>query len=278
MGLWYITFVSVLKTALSVGLCISVYDSPAVGDSSTTKYWAVDTSLKCYEGDHLKLLYFVVLAYACPVYGGLLILFGIFLSSPVECLKDKNGWVYETMGFLYRSYRLGRRRYWEVAVVARKVSIAFLVFCAHLFDSVLPITGLAHFIILAIVAQIATAPYRRRFEDLNRFEVVSLFASLVTTLTAAMLKEEDFTDNTTRELLTAACVLLNLVVFIVFAYHILKFVVEYLKQILREGEDDADPDAGVFGVLPHWMSYEYNHLMNRFRRRRGQSENLSSET
>ena len=262
MALWYVTLVPVLRTALSIGLCVNVDNSlNAYADDSTTKYWAVDTSVKCYEDDHAKLFCFVVLAFVCPMYGGLLILFARFLRAPAEHLRNKDGWVYETTGFLYRSYSLGRRRYWEIAIILRKVGIAFMVFCAHRYDSVVPITGVAHVITLAIVAQIVAKPYRREFEDLNRFDLASLFVSLVTTLIGITFRQEDFPEDVTRELSTATCVLVNLATFITFAYYNLKFLTEYLKHKLIEQNEDCEPEWGVFTVLTRWTVCKVKHAI-----------------
>ena len=259
MVIWYLTLVPVLKTTLSVFLCVGVHDSLDLAEDMVAQYWVVDTSLKCYEGDHLKLVYALVVAFVCPLYGGLLFLFVVSLKVPVHHLTHKQGWTFQTTGFLYRSYKLDTRRYWEVAIVARKAAIAFLVFCAHLYDNVLPITGVAHFITLAIVAQILVMPYREGFQVLNRFELASLFVSLVTTLAASMLKDENYPEDYTRELLTAACVLLNLVTFSVFAFYILKFSAEYLKKDLRgKGQTCAD-DAGTIRIVVQWIGYEIKH-------------------
>ena len=266
MVIWYITLVPVLKTALSVFLCVDVHDSTNLEEiEATHKYWAVDTALRCYEGDHSKLLYIVVVGFVCPVYGGLLLLFIAFLGVSAPHLNYKHGWGYQTTGFLYRSYRLDHRRYWEVAIVARKAGIAFLVFCARLFDSALPITGVAYLIALAIVAQIMVMPYRYRFQDLNRFELASLFASQVTTMAASMLKDEDYPENYTRELLTVACVLLNLITFSVFVFHLLKFAADYLRHRLLERGEDTALDAGMFSILWQTIGYEINRLIAKLR-------------
>ena len=254
MVLWYITFVPVLKVALSVGLCVDVHDSPYIEDESATKYWAVDTSIECHQGDHAQLFGFLVLTFVCPVYGGLLVLFIIILKICVRDLMNVNGWAYETTGFLYRSYRLGRLRYWELAIIVRKGVIAFLVFCAHLFDSVIPITGVALFITIAIVAQILTNPYRESFKNLNTFEVASLFVSLMTTLIAIMLKEDDFPEDYTREVATLVCLLTNLGALLFFSYWALKNWVVYAK-IRRDARKNrifegelAVLDAGVLDM------------------------------
>ena len=266
MVIWYITLVPVLKTALSVFLCIDVHDEDDLAKIDVThKYWAVDTALKCYEGDHLKLVYTLVVAFVCPLYGGLLFLFVVFLRIPVQHLSYKRGWTFQTMGFLYRSYRLDTRRFWEVAIVARKAAIAFLVFCAHLYDNVLPITGVAHFVTLAIVAQILVMPYRDGFQVLNRFELASLFVSLVTTLAASMLKDENYPENYTRELLTAACVLLNLVTFSVFVFYLLKFAAEYLKRTLREKGQTCADGTSTIRIVVQWIDYEIKHHFTKTR-------------
>ena len=265
IALWYITLVPVLKTAMSIGLCVDV-------DDTATKYWAVDAEIKCYEDDHARLLYFVVLAFVCPVYGGLLIVFALFLRAPAEQLRDKDGWIYETTGFLYRSYSLGRRRYWEVAIVLRKVAIAYMVFCAHLYDSVVPITGVAHVTTLAIAAQIVAKPYRKEFEDLDRFDLASMFVSLLTTLVAITLRQEDFSKDVTRELSTAACVLLNFITFVTFVYYNLKFLTEYLKRKLMEQNEECEPDWGVFTVLVRFISCELKHAIDSVKARFASSD------
>ena len=69
MALWYVTLVPVLKTALSIGLCVDIDDALDIYTADRiTRYWPVDTNMKCYEDDHAKLLYFVVLAFVCPMY------------------------------------------------------------------------------------------------------------------------------------------------------------------------------------------------------------------
>ena len=264
MVTWYVTLVPVLKTALSVFLCVDVHDSTNFAEVNTTHvYWAVDTSMKCYEDDHMKLVYGLVVAFVCPVYGGLLALFVVYLKSPPQHLIHKPNWAYQTTGFLYRAYKMDCHRYWEVAIVVRKVTIAFLVFCAHLFDSGLPITGAAYIIVFAILIHILAMPYREDFKDLNRMELASLFVSLATTLAASMLKDESYPENFTRELLTVACALLNVIAFSVFAFYILKFAAEFLRYKLIERGDHNASEAGMFRIVAIWIIFEVNRLIGK---------------
>ena len=266
MVIWYITLVPVLKTALSVFLCVDVHDLADFSKVNVTHtHWAVDTRMECYAGDHRKLVYGVVVAFVCPVYGGLLVLFISVLKSPFQHLVYKRGWAYQIAGFLYRSYRMDLRVYWEIAIVTRKVTIAFFVFCAHLFDSGLPITGVAYIIMLAILAQILAKPYREDFKDLNRMELASLFVSLSTTLAASMLKDESYPKNFTRVLLTVACALLNVILFFVFVFYIIRFAAKFLRYEMRERDERFAADAGMFCVLMHWIDYKVKHLIGKLR-------------
>ena len=287
MVLWYITFVPVLKAALSVGLCVDVHDVLDPDSDGTTSYWAVDTSIKCGEGIHSRLKFFLVLCYVCPVYLGLLAFFVGVLRQRTDEGKDDQGadadveisphvdthnWVFETLGFLFRGYRLGRCRYWEVVVVMRKVAVTFLAFCANRFDSATPVSGIAYVITFAIVAHILAMPYRERFNELNKFEVAALFVSQMTTQAATMLKDEGFPHNYFRELLTVACVVLNIVTFFVLTSYLLKFTSEYLKHGLFERRVHLHSNAGVFGVFTCWIGFKVKSLVNKLRRNRTESQ------
>ena len=256
MVLWYITSVPVIKTALSTVLCVearSILDATDEGEEMS--YWAVDTNLKCFEGDH-QMLATLILSFIGLVYGGLLIAFIIVLGSSEEQLNDTDGWIYQTMGFLYRSYRHGRRRYWEVVIVARKAGIAFLVFCAHRFDVPLPVIGAAVFFSLAIGVQIVASPYRKRFDALNKLDTFSLFVSLLTTLLASMLKSDSFLNDWTRMTISLLCGLINVITFVVLSSFLFVFAVQYLKIVLTDKGTLSDSEVGNLRVLKTWLRSE----------------------
>ena len=291
MVLWYITFVPVLKTALSVGLCVDVHDVLDPESNDTTSHWAVDTSIKCYEGIHRRLMLFLVPIYVCPVYLGLLVFFIVALRSRSDKRNDQSAdgdtevshpldtrnWIFETMGFLFRGYRLGPCRYWEVVIVLRKVAVTFLAFCANRFDSATPISGIAYVITFAIMAHIVAMPYRERFKELNRFEVAALFVSLMTTLAASMLKGEESPHNHFRQLVTALCVLLNLVALLLFLGYLLKFTSEYLKYGMIERREHSRHDGGAIGVLASWIGSRVRSLGHSSRLNRGASQDLEDD-
>ena len=266
MALWYVTSVPVIKTTLSTVLCADAYNTlDATGENDAEivdavegemiSYWAVDTSLRCFEGDHLMLV-ILIASFVFLVYGGLLIAFVVILGSSEEQLDDTDSWIYQSTGFLYRSYRHGHRRYWEVAIVARKAGIAFLVFCSHRFDSSLPISGAAVFLTLAVSAQIVAMPYRQSFDELNRIDIFSLFVSLLTTLLATMLKNESLTVDAGRLAISVLCVLLNITALIVLVSFLFCYFVDYVKLSLKETGTIVDPSTRTLHVLRVWLHFK----------------------
>ena len=269
MTLWYITSASVIKTTLSVVLCVRVYnvlDGTQNDDEivDTTKYeeisyWAVDTKLKCFEDQHLILVLWI-LPFVSIVYGGLVVFLIFILTSPKELLHRPDGWIYRTTGFLYRGYACGWRRYWEVAIVLRKAIIAFLVFCAHRFDSLFFITCLSIFIMLTMGAQIVVMPYRKEFDILNRIDLSALFVSHLTIMFAIMLKSEGLTKEWHKMTLSIICVVLSISAFLLYLSFLLKYCAKCIMLCVRECGTHINADAGTLKILTIWLGYNLRSL------------------
>ena len=254
-----------MKAALSAQLCVDVHNPSDPEDGHVTSRWAVDTDLECFTGTY-RALVILILSFVAIVYGGLLILLVITLGSSEEQLKNQSSWAYETVGFLYRGYTVGHRRYWEVVVIARKVIVAFLAFCAYRFDSQLPIIGIAIFILLVMGAQICTMPYRKEFHVLNKIELCSSFVSVLTVLIAAMLRNESFPDDGKRLVASSIlCLLLNVITFLVFACILGQYGIDYLDLMLEDEIDDYGPAAGNLQVLKVWLKHEASELFDFFK-------------
>ena len=269
MALWYITSVPVIKATLSAVLCVRAYNvldgiPNDDGTIDTTReeemsYWAVDTSLKCFEGDHLILAIWILLSVSI-VYGGLLIVFISILASAKGLLDHPDSWVYRTTGFLYRGYGSGWRRYWEVTTVLRKAIVAFLVFCAHRFDSLIFVTCAAIFIIVAIGAQIVVMPYREKFCDLNRIDLFALFVLCFTILIANMLESEGVTKEWRRLALSIICVVLNTFAFLVLLSFLFSYCVQCIRLSTSECGTYIDADAGTRKILTIWLNCQIQSL------------------
>ena len=264
MVLWYVTFMPVMRLTLSLVLCVDVYVYDTIEneeEKDPKSYWAVDTGLECSDGTHSALIYFLALSFVCPVYGGSLILFVSALSRPKKELSDKNGWVYETMGFLYRSYKHGMRHFWEVAIVFRKAGIAFLIFCAHRYESVTYVIITGIFIAVAMGAHALVMPYRQEFCVLNKFELLSLFISLLTTLITAMLKSEENPNDHWRDVASIGCMMLNGITLFVFGYFVVRYTIRYIKLDLKSDGVRICNNAGVCRILSHWICHEIKLLL-----------------
>ena len=276
VALWYITSVPAIRTTLSVVLCVNAYDVLAVTEEAEKiSYWAVDTSLECFEKDHL-ILAVCILLFVSVVYGGLLIVFVSILASAKELLDQPDSWVYRTTGFLYRGYGSGWRRYWEVAIVLRKAIIAFLVFCAHRFDSLFPITCAAVVIMLAMGVQIVVMPYRQKLRVLHRIDLFALFVSLLTIMMASMLKSEGLTNEWRGLTLSSVCVVLNVSTFIVLLSFLFKYSTDYARLLMSEAGKHIAADAGSLRVLVIWMHSKVQWLVDSVEN--GKSDDLSSLT
>ena len=262
MVLWYVTFMPVMRLTLSLALCVDVHDTREYGEDTKTSYWAVDTSLECFDGTHSALIYFLALSFVCPVYGGSLILFITALSRQESERSKLDGWIYETMGFLYRSYKHGMRHFWEVAIVFRKAGIAFLIFCAHRYESVtfVVITGI--FIAVAMGAHALVMPYRPEFRVLNKFELSSLFVSLLTTLITAMLKSEENPNDHWRDTASIGCMMLNGITLFCFGYFVARYTIRYIKLDLESDGVRICSNAGVCRILSHWICHEIELLLS----------------
>ena len=267
MALWYITSVPAIKTILSVVLCVHAYSIPdgtqndlEVIDATKEEkvnYWAVDTKLKCFEGQHLTLVISILL-FVFVIYVGLLIVFICILASDRDLPNNPDRWVYRTTGFLYRSYKSGWRRYWEVAIVLRKAIIAFLVFCVHRFDSPAFIIYLATVTILAMGVQIAIKPYREKF--LNRIDASALIVSLLTIVLAIALESGGFTREWLGLTLSIICVVLTIATFLVLLCFLLGYCAEYIKLSPSECGRHIDADAGTLTPMTIWLGCKLQSL------------------
>ena len=262
VALWYITSVPVIKTTLSVLLCVNAYNfMGATEEVEEISYWAVDTSLRCFEGDHLKLVIWIV-SFVSVVYGGLLIFFISVLALAAEPEDQTDSWVYRTTGFLYRGYGTGWRRYWEVVIVLRKAILAFLVFCAHRFDSLFPITCAAVFITMAMGLQIVVMPYREDFSVLNRIDLSALFVSHLTIMIASMLKSDHLSDDWRGLTLSSICVVLNISTFLGLLSFLLRYSMDYARLLMNECGRHVEANAGSLRVLMIWMHTNVQWLVH----------------
>ena len=213
VAVFYISYISVTRTLVNILNCIEVHDSIDVMVDSTSDYWAVDTSLRCYEGAHATL--------AGAVGWPILVLFSLGYPVAMACVivrhvqeEVKEGWIYDVAGFMYRSYRR-RFVYWESVIMLRKAVLAVVVVFAYPLGGNLQAMLGVFVIALASYFQTVCRPYHENFSILNEMESVSLLVSLITFI-SSMLFYEDKVPDGVRIAVTVALFLCNFGLFFIF--------------------------------------------------------------
>eukprot|EP00210_Caulerpa_lentillifera_P006659 g6362.t1 len=165
MAVTYISYLGLTKLAVRTFYCVSVYDSEDYLSNSTTPYWAVDTSIKCYGKNHIGLVTI-----------GALVLVFVSLSFPLASAgviiknksrtSDREGWMFETMGFLYRTFK-ENLMFWETVVMFRKACLSIIVVFPY------PLGGQTQGLLAQIVLTLSLCghmkylPYKEGFHKLN---------------------------------------------------------------------------------------------------------------
>jgi len=251
----YLSYIAVTKTAVNALYCIDVHDSVDFENDSTTKYWAVDTALKCYDGPH------TVLASVCgwPV----LVLFSLGFPLVVACVlftkRNKDGiqspWLFEIAGFLYRSYDK-KFIYWESVILLRKAALSVIVVFAYPLGGNLQGILAVCVLMTALYLHLLCSPYRSELEALNRLEGLSLFISSLTFVSGLFFNDEH-TSSASRTTVGAFIVLANVLVFIYFAARFFVASATYLGIFLENEGVDFDKDGTAFHILKTFLKNRF---------------------
>ena len=254
VAVFYISYISVTQTLVDILNCIEVHDSTDVMIEATSDYWAVDTSLKCYQGSHATL--------AGAVGWPFLMLFSLGYPVAMACVilwnvkeEVREGWIYDVAGFMYRSYSK-RFVYWESVIMLRKALLAVVVVFAYPLGGRLQAVLCALVLVMALYLQTVCLPYCTEFSDLNVMEGVSLFASLIT-FVSSMLFYEDSVPEDARIAASTVLLMCNLSLFFCFVLFFLRFGSEYLRAALDLRGISFVSELGTFHVL---KVYVMDHL------------------
>eukprot|EP00210_Caulerpa_lentillifera_P003967 g3786.t1 len=174
----YISYLGLTRMAVRAFYCINIYDSDDYSINSKHKFWAIDTSIRCYGKDHFGIISIgaftlVVVTIFFPSF------FGILLSRKKESLRRRDSWTFETAGFLFRAFK-EKFAYWESVVMFRKACLSIIVVFSY------PLGGDSQGLLASILLffclymQLTLKPYREEFKILNQFESISLLVSSLT--------------------------------------------------------------------------------------------------
>lgn len=255
----YISYISNTKALANILNCIEIHDSTNVSNGQETLYWAVDTSVVCYEGPH------AVLAGAIGWPFLIIFVFGFPISTAVLILKNvkedfTEGWIYDTAGFMYRSY--GRRFiFWESIVMLRKAAVAVVVVFAYPLGTDLQVASCIVVLIFASYLHIVCRPFRKEFDILNELEGVSLLLSLLTFVSSLFIDGERVPWEA-KITISVIVFLMDVGGFLFFVAVFLNFGSHYLRAELDREGISYIPERGAFHILTTYGLFQIKKARN----------------
>lgn len=251
IAVFYVSYISLTKTFVNILNCIEVNDSTSIFFDSISNYWAVDTSLKCYEGPHAVLAGTL----GWPLVVSFSLGFPVALACSIVRFANgenyKEGWIYDVAGFMYRSYK-PYFIFWESIVMLRKALLAIVVVLAYPLgadnQSVLAVAVL----LLSLYVQKTCCPFRNEFEKLNDFEGYSLLVSSVTLLFGLFFHGNPVSGSV-GNLITAGLLAANISLFLFFLAMIFIYTTDFLRHVLDQ-KNISHNDTG-FNVLKNFFHH-----------------------
>ena len=190
----YISYESVTKTAVNILVCVTADVSCGGAVKPSHDYWAVDTSVECYEGAHSVLVgtlgWPVVLLFSLGFPVGL----AFALVSVRRYAPERDVWYNEATGFLYRAYD-DRFFFWESMIMLRKSLLAVIVAFGYTLGP--NIQGVLAISVLTAALYFHTLfrPFDRAFDQLNAYESASLVVSQLAFISGLLLSDDRVSEE-----------------------------------------------------------------------------------
>ena len=264
---------SITKTAVNTLHCIRVHDSVNFEDEHTDKYWALDTSLKCYEGSHALLAatagwpVLVIFSFGLPAF------LAYVLIRQRSQKPGQNPWFSDATGFLYRAYK-ERFVFWESIVMLRKAVLTVVVAFSYPLGT--NIQGILAVCILtfAIYVHVTYQPFDEPYGFLNGFETASLVVSQLT-FASGLFFNDNRTSDAVKILLTLLLSMAICGFFLVLSYTFTKSAEIYLKAVLEDQGMEGVQDWSTLRVLRAFLFTRVTQCVGRLcHKRSGEPSNL----
>jgi len=246
MALTYIAYLGLTKLCVRVFYCVDIYDSSEDSPDSRTSYWAVDTSIKCYEKDHIGLM-------VISIFVLLLVSLSFPLISAIYLFQNKvqpgqtDRWTHETMGFLYRAFK-EKYVFWESLVMFRKACLSLtVVFSYSLGGQSQGLLALG-VLLLCLYLQQTCFPYREEFHKLNYYESGSLLVSCFTFILGQFFSIEQCTDAA-KTFVEVLIITLNTTFFTFLLVVLFKNGMNHVRAMLKFKDFPIDDNTSWWRLL-----------------------------
>lgn len=240
----YASYISLTRAAINVFYCVDVYDGITLDTvDQTHPYWAVDTSVRCFEGSHLYLIIFV----AIPVLVFAFV-FPLCLATVFVVVRSRgklnSAWIQETLGLFFRGFE-EKYIFWDSTIMLRKALLAAIAVFAYSLGGNLQGLLALFVLILSLFLQATLCPFNSNFEHLNLLESLSLLVNSLTFLCGIILNDERLKSAIIEVGLIVFVLLVNLGLFISFLFFLVAVKVEHIRFGLLGQGVDCELDNGV---------------------------------
>lgn len=188
------------------------------------QYWGEDTSYKCFDGAHLKLVAIVGIPGLTLFSFGIPAFLLVFLLYNREKKRINEMQFLNTYGFVYQNYR-ERFIYWEVSILLRKACIGGIVVFAYPLGANLQGIMALGVLIVALVLHLVATPFK--YTILNVLESFSLIVSIFT-FYAGIVFNDSNTSYPAKVLLSCLLLLINASLFLMFVIRVLMDVDKFI--------------------------------------------------
>eukprot|EP00210_Caulerpa_lentillifera_P000455 g438.t1 len=231
VALTYVSYVPFTKVVMGAFYCININDSLNPYLSSKNKYWALETSLQCYEGHHsaivsLAIIVMILVSICFPILSLL-----AALSNVIRDYHGNGSRIYGPLSFLYAAFK---KEFicWESLIMIRKVILILIVVFAYPLGG--QVQGLLSIVVLmgSHYLQILYRPFRKELDSLNNYESRSL---LISSLVFAFSLFFDIRrcSQPARSLATVLIILLIIAFVVYLLFMFTMNVFEAMKAILQ---------------------------------------------
>ncbi len=248
----YLTYISITKTAVNILHCITIHDATDFENDYTDKYWALDTSLRCYVGSHAVLVSTVGWPILIVFSFGLPVMLTYILIRQRSQEPGLNPWLADATGFLYRAYK-DRFIFWESIVMLRKAILTVVVTLSYPLGAniqgILAVCVLA----LAIYIHVTCRPFDEPYDFLNTFETASLVVSQLT-FASGLFFNDDRTSGTVKVLLSLLLSAAICGLFLFLSYAFMKSAEIHLRTVCEEEGREGVQEWSTLRVLRTYLS------------------------
>ncbi|GMH45564.1 hypothetical protein BSKO_13521 [Bryopsis sp. KO-2023] len=256
----YVFYTGMTKRALRILHGVSVDSFESDTTFAHGRFWADDTKIRYFEGDH---------AYLATLLGLPVLLFYSFgfpgylfyvLWGNKEKLNDES--FARSYGFLYRAYHI-KYVYWEIVIMARKALLVGVVVFIYELGGNLQSVFAVMVLMAALVLHLISQPYREELSQMNHRETLSLCVSVYTYLVGIAFNDSRLPAWSKIMLSVLLLVaIISLVIYLLCA--LAAESARHLKSVLEEREVTVPENATTWQKMRLLVNYYWFRVMDRF--------------